>query len=112
VTVAVKEFCCESACSDAAVAKDHEGRRGVALGSSRVGHSRALERRVERRGRPAWGRKPGSDDGAVRQLVPRALRLLVDFYTFAPMDAMARVATQARIMEMAATANKRDARAA
>jgi hypothetical protein len=40
-------------CSDAVVAKEHEGRREVALGSARVGHIRALERQVARRGWPA-----------------------------------------------------------
>jgi hypothetical protein len=48
-----------SSFSDAVVAEEHKGQRGVAVGGARAGHVRALERRVARREKPAWGRNPG-----------------------------------------------------
>jgi hypothetical protein len=77
----------ESACSDAIVTEEHKGRQGVVVGSARAGHGRALERRMALWGRPAWGRKPGGDDDAGRQPVKRALQMLADLYTLAPMEA-------------------------
>jgi hypothetical protein len=45
--------------SDAVVADEDKGRRGVVVVGARVGHGRALERQVVRREKPAWGQKLG-----------------------------------------------------